>query len=64
MQVTKSHGIDWWVGSNGNLFGDHEGFRYCIATLPSGGYGVARDGVEITRAPSVAEAKLFIKREV
>ncbi len=63
MQATQTHGINWWVGSNGNLFGDYNGFRYCIARLESGGYSVARDGIEIARSPSVADAKLYVKRE-
>src|SRR5712675_192560 len=46
MIKTATDGIDWFVGSNGNLFGDSKGFRYCIARLASGEYIVARDGVE------------------
>jgi hypothetical protein len=63
MQATHSHGIDWFVGSNGNLFGDYAGFRYCIARLSSGEYVIARDGDHIAHAPSDADAKLIIKRD-
>ena len=55
--------IDWFVGSNGNLFGDAGGFRYCIARRREGGYSIARNGVEMARSPSVADAKIIVRRE-
>lgn len=54
---------EWWTGSNGNLFCDLGEFRYCIARLSDGGYSVARNGVEFAQAPSVADAKLLVKRD-
>jgi hypothetical protein len=64
MNTTTEHGIEWWIGSNGNLFGDHGEHRYCISKRRDGeGYDIARDGVEFARAPSVADAKLIVKRD-
>jgi hypothetical protein len=62
MHTETSHGMDWWTGSNGNLFADKGDFRYCIAGPYDGGYRIARNGVEIGRAPSVADAKIIVKR--
>jgi hypothetical protein len=52
----------WWIGSNGNLFLDFGGDRYCIARLAKG-YSIARNGEEIAIAPCVAEAKLYVRRD-
>ena len=60
----QTHKIDWWSGGNGNLYGDYNGCRYCIARAKSGRYIVARNGIEIARAPSVADAKLFVNKIV
>jgi hypothetical protein len=54
--------INWFKGSNGNLFGDHGAYRYCVEKLAEGEYEISRNGVVIARAPSVADAKLFIAR--
>lgn len=62
MHTETSHGIAWWVGSNGNLFGDHGDFRYCISR-EGDGYRIARNGNEIAFASCLAEAKLFVKRD-
>lgn len=64
MMTTNTKSINWFVGSNGNLFGDYNKFRYCIVSLPDGGYSIARDGIVIARAPSIADAKLYVKRDV
>lgn len=56
--------IIWFTGSNGNLFGDYDGSRYCIARLARNAYSIARDGIETARAQSVAEAKLYVRRRV
>jgi hypothetical protein len=63
MQAEQSQGIDWFVGSNGNLFGDKGEFRYCIKRRDGGGYAIARNGHEFATAPSVADAKVLISRE-
>ena len=48
--------IEWWVGSNGNLFGDYGDFRYCISKQGAE-YRIARNGHEICLRKSIAEAK-------
>lgn len=63
MRVTQSHGINWWVGSNGNLFGDYNGFRYCIQHRSDGEYTVMRDGFKIAIVPTMVDAKIYVKRE-
>jgi hypothetical protein len=61
----QSNEGDWFVGSNGNLFRDQGGYRYCIArAMPNQpGYKIARDGITFAYAPSVADAKLIVRRE-
>jgi len=54
---------EWRIGSNGSLFNDYNGFRYCIIRLKDGVYSIARNGVEIGIAPCVAEAKLYVRRD-
>lgn len=49
-EIVNNSVIDpWFVGTNGNLFRDKDGARYCVALLdaadPSKGYMVMRDGV-------------------
>lgn len=43
---------NWFVGSNGNLFADMGGYRYCVSLIDgrdnASGYMVMRNGVEIT----------------
>jgi hypothetical protein len=62
VRCERSHGIDWWVGSNGNLFGDHGGFRYCVARRGER-YVIARNGVDVASTLSVADAKLWVSRD-
>lgn len=41
--------LNWWRGTNGNMFADAHGlFRYSVGRDPKGaGFWVARNGVEI-----------------
>jgi hypothetical protein len=60
--------LRWWVGSNGNLFADWYGFRYCIYPSVGGGDApkfagtlmVARNGVDLQTFPTVDAAKEFV----
>lgn len=42
---------NWFVGSNGNLFADMGGFRYCVSLIEgrnnASGYMVARNGIVV-----------------
>ncbi len=55
--------LEWFTGSNGNLFVDGNGFRYCIAR-DGDGYTIARNGFQFASAHSLAEAKLIVRRDI
>lgn len=58
--------IKWFVGSNGNQFADFENSRFCIyAEIPhsrvtDASWQVSRNGEQITRGLTHAEARQFI----
>jgi hypothetical protein len=63
---------EWTVGSNGNLFKDAGGFRYCIASIrplgpndrgASPGFTVQRNGVEIAGPTCVGSPAGFKSME-
>jgi hypothetical protein len=52
---------DYFRGSNGNLFVDRGGFRYCIYRVTEDMYNVARNGEDIATAGSETGAKMWIE---
>lgn len=61
--------LDWWTGSNGNLFADDERGRYCIDVrgerMPMPGmrlHFLALDGKSIGGAGSVEQCKSMAAR--
>lgn len=64
MSFTPSnrHGVvNWFVGSNGNQFGDFLGARFCIWPAKVAGFKIARNGIEIGFERTFEEAKRFIE---
>ena len=51
---------DYFRGSNGNLFVDRGGFRYCIYRVDDA-YTVARNGEDVATAGSETGAKMWIE---
>jgi hypothetical protein len=52
----------WFTGTNGNLFLDRNGFRYCIYPTRSG-YMVARNGEDIGEAANQSGAKAIAETD-